>query len=1052
MSLYEKPVKRPIMTSLIFVAIFILGLFFLKQLPIDLLPDIESNFLMVITDYPGASASDVETNVSRPLENTLNTVSNLKNITSQSEENVSIVSLEFEYGLDIDVLTNDVRDKLELVKSSLPDDATTPVIFKFSADLLPVMMISATAKESMNGLYKILDDNVANQLARINGVGTVSISGAPEREIQVYINPNRLEAYNLTIESIAQSIAAENINVPLGSIDIGSDTYSMRVNGEFTNASEMNSLVVGSYAGKNIFLSDIATVRDGVEERAQESFTNGVQGARIVIQKQSGSNSVEIANKIYVALPGIQANLPSDITLDIMYDTTDNIRNTINSLVETVMFAFLFVIIVVLFFLGRWRATVIIILTIPISLVAAFIYLFVTGSSLNIISLSALSVAIGMVVDDAIVVLENITTHIERGSEPKSAAVYATQEVAISVIASTLTLIAVFFPMTLVSGMAGILFKELGWMVCIILIVSTTSALTFTPMLCSQMLRLDRKQSNFVKKIYSPIQRFLDGLDKWYAGALNWCVRHRGATLLGALVIFILTMIPMFTGQIGMDNFPASDSSRLSITLEMPVGTRAEISKEMAAMLNERWTEEIPEIMYINYTVGQASSDNTFALLMSSGTNVISFTIRLLDPADRDRSIFEIADIIRDELAMMPDFQKTDVSTSSGMIGGESTVDVEIYGYDFDVTGAVAEELAERMRTIPGFTNVVISREQYQPEYQVDFDREKLALNGLNVATAATFLRNRINGSTSSLFREDGEEYTIRVVYAPEYRQSIEDIENILIYNNQGKAIRVSEIGTVVERFSPPTIERKNRQRVITVAATLAGSTLDKVVAETNRHIAEMDLPSEVSFQIGGSYEDMQETFADLGTLLVIIILLVFIVMAAEFESLTYPFVIMFSIPFAFSGVILLLWITGTTLSVMSLIGLIMLMGIVVKNGIVLVDYINLLRGRNYGVIKSVVDGGKSRLRPVLMTTLTTILGMIPMAIGTGEGAEMWRPMGIAIIGGLTFSTVLTLVVVPVFYAVFAGNGVKNKRRKFRKIYGEKDEATIKELESIGEL
>ncbi|NDV46661.1 efflux RND transporter permease subunit [Paludibacter sp. 221] len=1048
MSIYEKSVKRPIMTTLIFVAVFILGVFSVRQLPIDLFPDIEMNFLMVVTSYPGASASDIETNVTRPLENVLNTVSNLKNITSQSKENTSIISLEFEYGLDIDVITNDVRDKLEMVKSYMPDGATTPTIMKFSADMIPIMQISATAKESMPGLYKILDDNVANQLARIDGVGTVSIAGAPQREVQVYIDPNRLEAYNLTIESISQSIAVENINTPLGAIDIGSDTYSMRVNGEFTTPSELNNVVVGSYLGKNIYLSDVAVIRDSQEERAQESYTDGVQGAVIVIQKQSGSNTVEIVNKIQKALPAIQENLPSDIKLDVIIDGSDNIKNTINSLVETVLFAFLFVIIVVLFFLGRWRATVIIILTIPLSLVAAFIYLYATGSSLNIISLSALSVAIGMVVDDAIVVLENVTTHIERGSEPKSASVYATQEVAISVVASTLTLIAVFFPLTLVGGMAGVMFKELGWMVCIILFVSTTSALTFTPMLCSQMLRLDRKQSKFVKTIYGPIQRFLDGLDNWYARILNWCVRHRGATLIGALVFFILSMLPM--AQIGMESMPASDSSRISITLEMPVGTRTEITKEIAKKLNDKWTEDIPELMHINYTVGQAGSDNTWASIQTNGSNIATYSIRLVDPADRNRTVFEIADIIRQELDNMPEFQKANVTTGGGMMGGEQTVDVEIYGYDFDATGAVAEELAERMREIPGYTNVVISREKYQPEYQVDFDRDKLALNGLNIATASTFLRNRINGATASLYREDGEEYKIRVVYAPEYRQSIEDIENILIYNNQGKAIRLRELGTVVERFSPPTIERKNRQRVITVQGTLSGSTLDKVVAETNRQIADMDIPSEISFDIGGSYEDMQETFGDLGALLLIIIILVFIVMAAEFESLTYPFVIMFSIPFALSGVVLLLWISGTTLSTMSLIGVIMLVGIVVKNGIVLVDYINLYRGRNIGIIKSVVDGGRSRLRPVLMTTLTTILGMLPMAIGIGEGSELWQPMGVAVIGGLTVSTVLTLVVVPVFYAIFAGNGVKRNRKKFRKLYGEKDAEAIRAYEESG--
>lgn len=1050
-NIYEKSVKRPIMTTLMFVAIFVLGLFSLKNLPIDLLPDVEMNYIMVVTTYQGASAADIETNVTRPLENVLNTVSNLKNITSQSKENVSIVSLEFEYGLDTDVLANDVRDKLELVKSMLPDGSSTPVIMKFSADMIPIIQIAATANESMPGLYKILDDNVANALARIDGVGSVSIAGAPEREILVYVDPNRLEAYNLTIEGVSQNIGYENMNTPLGSIDIGSETYSMRVQGEFKSPQELKQLVVGSYAGRNIFLSDVAVIKDGLEERTQESYTDGVQGAVVIVQKQSGANTVEIVNKINQALPGIQNNLPSDVNLNVIVDTSDSINNTIDTLIETVLLAFLFVMVVVFFFLGRWRATIIIILTIPLSLVAAFIYLFVTGGSLNVISLSALTLAISLVVDDAIVVLENITTHIERGSEPQSAAVHATKEVTTSVIASTLTLIAVFFPLTLVTGMAGVMFKQLGWMVTITLIVSTVSALTFTPMLCAQMLRLDRKQSKTFKALYGPIQRSLDSLDAWYAKTLNWCVRHRKATLFGTLAFFILTLIP--ATQIGFENMPSSDSSSISITIEMPIGTRTDITRNMTERLYGEWVEKFPEIKHFNYRVGQTSSSaNSFAALSSNGSHISSISISLVDPDDRDRTIFEIMNIMRDDMDNIPEIYKATASTGMNTMGGEQSINVEVFGYDFDVTSAIAEELKERMQNIPGYANVTISREQYQPEYQVDFDREKLAINGLNVATASLFLRNRVNGATASLYREDGEEYIIRVVYAPEFRESIEDIENILIYNNQGKAVRLKELGTVVERFSPPTIERKNRQRVTTVSGVVSGATLDKVVSATNAQIAEMDIPSDIFIDISGSYEDMQETFSDLGTLLLIIIMLVFIVMAAEFESLTYPFVIMFSIPFALSGVILLLWATGTTLSTMSLIGIIMLMGIVVKNGIVLIDYINLYRGRNISIIQSVIKGGRSRIRPVLMTSVTTILGLLPMAIALGEGAELWQPMGITVIGGLTVSTVLTLVVVPVLYAVFAGNGVKRNRKKIKKLHQGKDIKAIEQYEKTSTI
>ena len=436
MSLYSSAVKKPVTTVLVFVAVVIIGLFSLLKLPIDLYPDIDTNTIMVMTTYSGASSQDIEQNVTRPLENSLNSVEHLKHITSNSKENISIITLEFEYGYDIDVLTNNVRDKLDMVSNYLPDNAETPIIFKFSTDMIPIVLISAEAEESLPGLYKILDESVANPLARVDGVGTVSVTGAPKREIHIYLDPARLEAYNLSVESVNQLIANENRNVPGGTFDIGSDTYSIRVQGEFKDPQEMRNLVVGSKDGAVVRLSDVARIDDSLEERAQETYTNGKKGAMIVVQKQSGANSVDISNKIKKALPGIQKNLPSDVKLDYIVDTSDNIRNTIASLEETVMYALIFVVLVVFVFLGRWRATIIIAITIPISLIASFIYLFATGNTLNIVSLSALSISIGMVVDDAIVVLENVTTHIERGADPKQAAVHGTNEVAISVVAS----------------------------------------------------------------------------------------------------------------------------------------------------------------------------------------------------------------------------------------------------------------------------------------------------------------------------------------------------------------------------------------------------------------------------------------------------------------------------------------------------------------------------------------------------------------------------------------------------------------------------------------
>lgn len=1036
MSLYGTAVRKPITTALIFVAIVIFGLFSLSRLSVDLLPEIETNTIMVMTAYPGASASDIEMNVTKPLENVLNSVSDLKHITSQSRENISIVTLEFNYGTDIDVATNDVRDKLDIVESQLPDDVENPIIFKFGTEDIPILLLSVTAEESTNALYKILDDKVSNPLARISGVGAVSISGAPIRELQVYCDPYKLEAYGQTIEGISSIIAQENRNTPGGSVDIGSNTYSLRVQGEFTDANQMLDLVIGSKDGKNVYLRDVARVEDSVEERAQETYNNGVRGGMIVIQKQSGANSVNIARKVHQRLPEIQASLPSDVKLDVIMDTSTNILNTIDSLKETIMITFIIVMLVVFVFLGRWRATFIIVLTIPISLIASFAYLLASGNTLNIISLSSLSIAIGMVVDDAIVVLENVTTHIERGSQPKQAAVHATNEVAISVIASTLTMLAVFLPLTMVTGMAGILFKQLGWIVSIIMIVSTVGALTLTPMLCSQLLRLSPHKGKLYTLFFTPIEKGLNALDHGYARFLDWAVRHRKTVVVGAALIFVGSMLLVPT--VKTELFPTQDNARIGITIELPIGTRQDISRELALKVDREFREKYPEILISNFTEGQADTDNTFAQLSDNGTHIIEFNINLKSVGDRERGLLEICELMRNDLSQYSEIKKFEVLAGGqqGSMGGETAVDIEIYGYDFAQTDAVAAEIARRMEKVKGCSQVNISREDYIPEYQIDFDREKLAMNGLNVTTASSYLRNRINGATASKYREDGDEYDIKVRYAPEFRQSVDDLENIIIYNNEGKGIRIRDLGVVVERMTPPTIERKDRERVITVSAVAGrGTALSELVTAARSELKQMDIPSEVSWQLGGTFEDQQDTFTDLAILMALIIILVFIVMAAQFESLTDPFVIMFSIPFAFTGIILGLSLTQTPLGVMAFIGVIMLMGIVVKNGIVLIDYTILCRERGMSIITAVVTAGRSRLRPVLMTTLTTVLGMIPMAVGTGEGSEMWRSMGMTVAWGLSVSTLITLIIVPVVYCVFAANGVRRRHRKLAKLY-----------------
>lgn len=1033
MSIYRTAVNKPVTTALVFIAFAIFGIFSFMKTSIAQLPDFDANVLLVMSSYPGSSAADIETNLTKVLENGLNGVSDLKDMTSKSKENISIITLEFNYGVDIEEATNNVRDKLDMINSSLPDQASTPVIFKFSMDDMPILILSATADESLPGLDKILDDKVTTPLSRVKGVGTVSVSGAPTREIQVYCDPNKLQAYGLSIGTVSNIIAYENRNIPSGSIDIGSESFSLRIQKEFKDPSELLDVVLSYKDGNAVYLRDVATIIDGQQEKEQEAITNGRRSAQIVIQKQTGANTVDVIKGVFKEMKTIEPTLPSDIHIETVIDSSSNIINSINSLKETIIITFLVVMLVVYVFLGRWRATFIIILSIPISLMASLVYLFATGNTLNIISMSALSIAIGMVVDDSIVALENITTHIERGEKPKEAAVHGTEEVGISIIASTLTMLCVFLPLTLISGMSGIMFRQLGWIVSIIMIVSTCGALCLVPMLCSRMLRAGRKKNKIHDILFTPIDKGLNAISDGYAWVINWAVRNRKTVIFGAFGIFMAVLL-LLGPSIKTEYFPHADQGRLTVSIELNAGTSQEVTGEFARKFYNRICEEIPEIQICSYTFGQADTDNAFASMQTNGSNIISMNINLGSMEDRKRSSSEIADIVRADLKEYPEIHKGTVSEGMGGMGGAASVAVEIYGYDFQTTDRIANELRDKMAADPAFAQVTLSRDQYTPEYQVDFDRVKLAANGLNSTTAAAAVSAAMSGSVGSYYREDGEEYSIRVRYAKDYRTSVEDIENIIIYNASGNGIRIKDLGRVIETEVPPTIERKNRQRMITVTGVIEGShAMSDGITAAQQIIKDTDIPSELSAVIAGDYEDQQDMFKDLITLMILIIILVYMVMASQFESFMSPFVIMFSVPFAFVGVILGLWLTNTALGVMAMIGILILIGIVVKNGIVLIDYLILLRERGMGILDAAVAAARSRLRPILMTTLTTVLGMIPMAAGTGEGSEMWKSLGITVAWGLSISTVVTLILIPTIYCVFATRQEKRKQKKLAK-------------------
>lgn len=1026
MKLPEMSVRRPITTIMLFMAIIIIGFVAYQRLPIDLLPEIEPPIISVLTQYPGASAQDVEINVSKKIESGLSSVTNLKKIRSTSIDNISVVTLEFEYGTNLDEASNDIRSALEFTKRNLPEDALDPIIFKFSTNIFPVVFLAVTANESYIGLNKLVENEIVDPLKRVNGVGTVQAFGGPIRQILIQIDPKKLEAYNISIQQLGQVLQAENLDLPSGTIKMGNMEYNLRVPGEFTNVNEIKNLVVSQQSGRIVYLKDIAEVKDSLKDRTINVRLNGGRGLQIIIQKQSGTNTVQVAKDIKAKLEQIKKNLPSDVKIDTIVDTSEYIVNSINNLAEAVILGAVFVSIVILLFLRKWRATLIILLTLPVSLIGAFIYLYFTGNTINIISLSSLSIAVGMVVDDAIVILENITHHVERGARPREAAIFGSSEVGLAVTASTFTIVAVFFPLVFISGIAGILFNQLGFLVTVMILVSLLAALTLIPMLSAKLLKSKKEEkpikNPYLKKIDSALSHFLNILDDYYQRILNWALDHKKTVIIGALLIFIgsLALIPV----VGTEFLPRSDSGNFQLTLELQPGIRLEETIEYVKKVEDIIKKDFPEIEFVAGRSGV--NDQGFSSILfgqREGANISSVQVRTIKKSQRKRTIFDMADALREKLKPIPGIKSFTINTSGSMSmltgGTGSPIEVDIIGPNLDETYQIANNIKEYMTKLEGTRDVRIDIGDPRPELQVILQRDKMALNGLNTALVATTLRNNYYGLTATKYRELGDEYDIFISLPPEKRNSIADIENLPIKTMTGSTIRLKDVGQVVQQYSPPEIKRKEQERVVAVLSDVEGRSLGEVTADIKKYVNTLQLPSNVSIEYSGQIEQQTDTFKDLSLLLILSIILVYMVMASQFESLLDPFIIMFSVPFSFTGVFLALFVTGTPFSVIAFLGSIMLIGIVVKNAIVLIDYTNITRARGYELRDAIIYSGRNRLRPVLMTALTTLLGLIPLAISRGEGSETWQPLGISTIGGLFFSTVITLIIVPVLYSVF---------------------------------
>jgi len=1048
MSIYESAVKKPITTLMIFIAVIVIGIYSLSRLAIDYFPEIEFPTITVLTTYPGANSENIEQNITKPIEEQLSALNNLKKITSRSSDNISIITVEFNFGTNLDESANDIRNVIDRVVPFLPSGVDRPTILKFSTSQMPILFYAVTADKNYDGISKILEDKVINQLNRIDGVASAMTIGSPKRAVYVEFDIQLLNSYGITFDQIAQLVKAENINIPVGSVKTDDMEYKISVEGEFVSSERIKNLVLTFQNGRSIKISDIATVRDTLRDRSTIERINSGKGLRLLVMKQSGTNTVKVAEKVKKEIEKIKPTLPSDVKIETIFDTSQTILNSINNLTETIILALLFVSIVVILFLGRWRPSLIVLTVIPISLMSGIVYLFVANESLNIITLSAITIAIGMVVDDAIVVLENIIKHLERGSTRREAAIYGTNEVWLAVIATTVVIVAVFMPLTLLTGFTGALFNSFGWIVSITIVVSTIAAISLTPMLSSQVL----KSSNFQSKIKKEnlwdktFGKALNKLDNFYKNSITFVLRHKVSTLIFVIVIFAFSVFLLT--RIGADFLPQADQSIMTGKVQLQTGIKVEKAEEtikkIENILRHKFSDEVQA-----YAISAGASDEAsfISAFSSNANNIIQVMIRLKNPGERKRTVFEVGEEFRKLLDSMPEVIKYDLSYSAAMggMGSQNNVEVKVFGFDIQQSLAYSNLLASKIKEIKGARDVLISQENEKPELKIVFDQVKLSQMGLNTAFVSATLRNYITGFIATKYKEEGKEYDVIFRLKSDIRNDIESFKNISFKTPQGNKVYLSDIAKLVDITSLPVIEHENKQRLIKISVKPEKISLNELAKSIEKIISETQVPKNVDIVIGGAYQDQQESFRDIILLMLVASVLVYITMAAQFESFLMPIIIMAAIPFAFSGVFLSLWITGISFSVNSLLGAFMLIGIAVKNSIILVDFTNLLRDRGMKLFEAIVEAGRSRLRPILMTATTTMLGMLPMALSTGEGSEQWAPIGISVIGGLFFTTLISLIIVPVAYYVFIRSGSRRRlKNKFQSEFAILDKVLTK--------
>ncbi len=1013
MNIPEFSVHRKVTVLMMILIVILFGVISFFNLGLDLMPELEFPIVSVVTTYEGVASEDIETLITRPIESVVSTIKHVKTVSSFSHEGLSAVMIQLEWGTNLDFAAQDVREKVALAEDYIPEDADRPLIMKLNVTDWPVIYFGVTGLEDTRTLRKYLDDNVRPRLERLEGVASAILLGGLEREIDVLIDRQKLKAYNLSLNQVVSILAAENLNVSGGHLIQEEREYLVRTFGEFKDLNTIRNTILATNKGGAVYIKDIAQVKDTHEDIRNYARTNNRDCVILAIMKQSGANTVSVIDRVHIALKDIRREIPRNIEFYPMMDQGKEIKKVVKRTAGNALIGGVLAITFILFFLRNWQPSLVIALAIPLSIITSFIGLYVFRYTFNIMTLAGLALGVGMLVDNAVVVIENTYRHLEEGRSREDSAKLGASEVGMAITASTLTTMAVFLPMTLASGIAGKLARPLALTVCLSLFASLFVAITLVPMMGSVMIRVRGKGEEKEGIGFKAVEQR-------YGRILLWTLMNRKKVIAGTLLLFLSSLFCI--RYMGTEFMPKSDTTVILAMLKMPVGTSLDETEKVVQGLEEIIIDQ-SEVKFVSSFTGlsKLSKMDVAWGTGNTGVNESQIFAPLVDKDKRRRSSQEITEAIRSKIPRIKgatiDFM--DMGQMLLNVGGENaTIAIKVFGKDLSQLETLSQQMEKRCRDIDGIRDLDISLKRGRPELQINIDREKASKMGLSVGQVAHAVKTALLGEVATRYRVHGDEYDIRVKFREEDRQSITDIRHIGIASPFGFQVPLYQVARIKYGEGPVRITRENQERKVTVNANTHGRDLGSIIRDIKQRISGLNLPMGYFIEYGGSYEEMQNAFISLLKALVVAIILVYMIMAAQFESLLQPFIIMFTIPLAIIGAIFGLLIFGKTLSVPSFMGIIILAGIVVNNAIVMIDYVNRLRHKGVEPQRALIQGAQVRLRPVLITALTTIIGMIPMALSQTEGAEMRSPMAIAVAFGLLSSTLLTLFIIPIAYSI----------------------------------